>query len=291
MVQAEQRKEWMKSRRNRRKQARRARLNRQVFRYVVLLALLYGGCAGLAKLPWQTRDLQGDVVVHGGNVVSADQVKTALGDIKDKRVFQLDPRKLEKRVESLKAVKYAFVRRYTIPKPTIVVEILEEFPWASFSTSPDLPPQAVIAQTGRLIPIKDFPRIAKPDLVVYGPPAMKINGKSVSNWASIIAFITAQTGQPVQFVDLRRPFDICVQNGDLFLKLGAADATLKRRLGRLSSILTAIEPLKTRLEFVDLSLDNNIPLKIAKKPLDGHPYHGDIDHLQQAQLPGHGRVE
>jgi hypothetical protein len=32
-------------------------------------------------------------------------------------------------------------------------------------------------------------------------------------------------------------------------------------------VLTAIEPLKGRLQYIDLSLDNNIPLKVAKKDI------------------------
>ncbi len=90
-----------------------------------------------------------------------------------------------------------------VPKPAIIVEVLEEYPWASFSTAPDQPPQAVIAQSGRMIPIKDFPTVEQPKLMVYGSPALKLNSKNVAQWASWLAFISAQTGQPVDYVDLR----------------------------------------------------------------------------------------
>ena len=52
------------------------------------------------------------------------------------------------------------------------------------------------------------------------------------------------------------------------LKLGTPDSTLTRRLGRFSSVMAAIEPLRSKLEYVDLGLDNNIPLKVAKKAGD-----------------------
>src|SRR5262249_7824989 len=112
-----------------------------------------------------------------------------------------------------------------------------------------------------------------------------LNSRSVAQWASWVGFISAQTGHPVQAVDLRKPFDICVQDGELFLKLGAADATLTTRLGRLSSIMASIEPLRSRLEDIDLGLDNNVPLKIAKKPIEGRQNLDTIEHLQQAQVP------
>jgi hypothetical protein len=65
---------------------------------------------------------------------------------------------------------------------------------------------------------------------------------------------------------MRQPFDVKVANGDLTLKIGLPDATLTRRLGRLVSILPTVEPIKDKVEFIDLGLDNSIPLKISKNP-------------------------
>ena len=281
----DRRKDWIRSRRNRRKQARSARLNRQVFRYILLLGLLWGGGQTLMRLPWLLANPETDIVVHGNHVVTTEQVRKSLGDMTDAKVFQLDPRKLERKVEALKAVKYAFVRRCALPKPVVTVEVLEEFPWATFSTAPDAPPTAVISQSGRMIPLSEFPRIARPPLTIYGAPSLKLNSRLVAQWASWAAFISTQTGQPVQSVDLRKPYEVCVQNGELYLKLGAADGTLTTRLGRLSSILASIEPLKSRLEYIDLGLDNNVPLKLAKRPIEGRQNQETIEHLQQAQVP------
>jgi hypothetical protein len=165
----------------------------------------------------------------------------------------------------LKVVKHAFVRRYALPQPRIVVEVLEEFPWASFSQGPDLPTESVIAQSGRMIPVKDFPTITQPQLVFYGKPGLKLDHTNVAQWAKWVGYISEQTGAPVEYVDLRNSNDVRIKNGDLNLKLGIADTSLTRRLGRLTSVLAAVQPMKSRLEYIDLSLDNNIPLKVAKK--------------------------
>jgi cell division septal protein FtsQ len=228
--------------------------------------------------------------VRGNEVASTAQIDAAMGKLTDRQLFEIDPRQLERRVESLKVVKYAFVRRYTLPHPQVIVEVLEEFPWATFSTDPDGPPEAVISQSGKMIPIKDFPTIKQPSLTIFGTRDLKLNSKSVGQWAQWVAFIAAQTGQPVDCVDLRHPYDIRVQDGDLYLKLGAADGTLVRRLGRLTSILSAIQPLKSRLEYVDLGLDNNIPLKLAKKPIEGRRGSDSLDNISQAQVPGHQQI-
>lgn len=262
---ADQRREWIRSRRQRRKVARRARYNRQAVRYIMLMSLLALGWCGFTRLPWTLKHGVEDIVVHGNSVTTVNQVHDAVKAAASLPLYQIDPRKLERQVMALKDVKYAFVRRYAFPRPHVVVEVLEEFPWATFSSDPDGQPESVIAQSGRLIPIKDFPRIVQPPLKIYGPPGLKLTSKTVSQWDSWCNFIAEQTGQPVEFVDLRKPFDVRVQDGDLNLKLGTPDGTLTRRLGRLSSVLTAIEPLKGKLEYVDLGLDNNIPLNVAKK--------------------------
>lgn len=270
----DQRKEWIRSRRNKRKQARSARYRRQFFRYFLLLALLYGGYSGFARLPWGLSDVSRDIQVRGNHIASEDQVRGVLGNAMGAKVFQIDPKMLEKQVESLKAVRHAFVRRYALPHPTVVVDVLEEFPWATYSPNPETPPTAVIAESGRMIPINEFPTVAQPKLLIYGPGNMKITRSEVAQWAQWVGFIAEQTGEEVQFVDMRKPQDVRVQDGsDIYLKLGTADTTLTRRLGRLSSVLTAIEPLKGRLEYVDLGLDNNIPIKVAKLVPGAKPPH------------------
>ncbi|HEY9733710.1 MAG TPA: FtsQ-type POTRA domain-containing protein [Drouetiella sp.] len=267
-VPAETRKEWIRSRRQRKKVARRARFRRQMVRYMVLCLLLVLGWSGFTKLPWTLKHGQEDILVHGNQVATVEQVRESIANAVNVPLYRVNPRQLEKQVVALKAVKHAFVRRYALPHPRIVVEVLEEFPWASFSQGPEQPVESVIAQSGRMIPIKDFPTITQPQLVFYGKPGMKLDHSNVAQWAKWVAYISEQTGQPVEYVDLRNANDVQIQNGDLHLKLGIADTSLTRRLGRLTSVLAAIQPMKSRLEYIDLSLDNNIPLKVSKKEKD-----------------------
>jgi cell division septal protein FtsQ len=266
-IPVETRRELIRSRRQRKKSARRARYRRRLVRYALLFSLLAAGWSGFSKLPWSLHDAESDLIVHGNEVASTQQIRNAINISNKQPLYKINPRQIEKQIVALPAVKNAFVRRYALPHPRLIVEVLEEFPWATFALNPESQPLAVIAQSGRQIPIKDFPHIPQPPLLIYGQQNLKLTGADVSQWARWTAFITKQTGQPVQFVDMRIPYDVRVQNGDLSLKLGQPDATLTRRLGRLTSVLTAIEPLKGRLQYIDLSLDNNIPLKVAKKDI------------------------
>ncbi len=264
MMQADRRRDWIKSRRKQRNLARTARLRRQFMRFMTLLGLLYLGGAAMVRLPWAIDNTESQLTVRGNYVTSRQQIADKVEASVGKPLFKVNPRTLEASIAQLPAVKHAFVRRYAFPQPHVLVEVLEEFPWATYVPEPGKPPEAVISQSGRIIPIKDFPGIMRPPLRVYGPAGLKMTAADVTQWASWSNYISQQTKMPVESINLTNPHDVIVENVALKLKLGSADTSLTRRLGRLSSVVAAVDPLKTNLEYIDLGLDNNIPMKLAK---------------------------
>lgn len=261
----QRRQDWIRGRREKRNLARTARLRRQIFRYSLLCLLLAVAASAFKYLPWAVTDVDYDIVVKGNQVVNAEQVRTALKDAVGKPLYKLDPHKLEDLVRSLQAVRFAFVRRYVFPHPKLVVDVLEEFPWATLAPGPGGTPEAVISDTGRIIPLERFPAIARPDFKIYGPSSLKLDAHQISQWAGWVSYIAAQTGVKVDYVDMRVPAEIAIQDGELYLKIGAADSTLTKRLGRLASLMPSLTDLHGRLQYVDLGLDNNIPLKVSDK--------------------------
>ncbi len=260
---AEQRRDWIRSRRERRNQTRLARLRRQVLRYFLLCLLLAIGISAFAYVSWAPTDFKRDVVVHGNQVVTSEHLRTVMEPYLGTPLYRLNPQPIEQSIKSLEAVRFVFVRRYLLPRPHLAVEILEEYPWASFATSPELPNEAVIAQTGKLIPVAKFPLIVQPELRILGARNLKLNSESVTQWATWASFISAQTGQKVESFDLRQSTDVRAQSGDLCLRLGVANNTLTKRIGRLSSVIAELGPVRDKLEYIDLTIDNNIPLKIC----------------------------
>jgi cell division septal protein FtsQ len=289
ILEAEQRRDWMKSRRKMRKAARRARSRRQAMRFCLLAGLLVIGALGFTHLPWRLNNDPTEIVIHGNAVVTREQILKILHSAINVPVYRLDPRQLEQKLASLRAVRHAFVRRYALPHPRLVIEILEEHPWASYSSDPSLPPTAVITQSGRFIPVAEFPSVIRPDLVIYGQPTLTLTSHEVVQWASWVNYINMQTARPVSSIDMRQPFDVMVQDADLRIKIGTPDTTLTRRLGRIASILPTVESMKDKvnIDYVDLSLDNSIPLKIGK----GLP-HKNLHALAQStgfSRPEHGQ--
>jgi cell division septal protein FtsQ len=265
MFHVRQRQDWIRGRRERRNLARTARLRRQVFRYLVLLLLLIIGGCSLRYLPWSLPITTSEIVVSGNQVVTSDQVKATLLASNGQPLYRLNPQRLQQQVEELEAVRYAFVHRYLVPRPHLVVDVLEEFPWASLSTGPDQPVEAVISQSGRIIPVSKFPAIFQPSFKIYAASNLQLNQQQVEQWSGWVAFTAAQTGRSVDSIDLRNPASVAIQNGDIYLKVGVADSSLTKRLGRLASLMPVLADLPGELQYIDLSLDNNIPLKVAAK--------------------------
>lgn len=262
----EERAERIRGRRHKKKQARAARVRRQVLRYLLLAVLLYCGTTGMIRVPWALPDPDEDVKVSGNQVVSSVQIKKVLKPCLHKPVYTLNPKELEARIKSLPGVHNAFVRRYLFPHPYIQVQIMEEFPWASVAAGPESAVCGVISETGRYIPVAEFPGIAQPSLRFFTAPCQKMSEGEVRTWANWVSFIAIQTGLPIEYVDLRKADDIRVQAGDLQLRLGAADSTLPKRLNRLSSIMPVLSTIKERVDYINLGLDSNIPLKVSKAP-------------------------
>lgn len=264
-VYMEERAERIRGRREKRKGAREARTRRQVLRYSFLFALFFAGIAGFLKVSWSAADPETDIKVSGNQVVTAKQIRRVLLPCMQKPVYSLNPKELEAKVQSLGGVQRAFVRRYIFPRPHLDVAIMEEFPWASFATSPEQPISAVIAQSGRLVPLDQFPGMPQPALKIYGNNNTQFNDTDVAAWSGWINFIVAQTSQDVDYLDMRKSSDIQVKVGDTLIKLGAADSMLTKRLSRLPSVIPVLATLqKENIEYIDLSLDSNVPLKISK---------------------------
>jgi hypothetical protein len=248
ILHVQQRQDVIRGRREKRKQAKKARWRRQILRYFFLFLMVAAAASAFRYLPWSIADADRDITVLGNKVVTVEQVRGALSYCVGKPLYKLSPAVMEQRVRSLEVVRHSFVRRYLFPRPHLVVEVLEEFPWASFACEPGQPPQAVISETGRMIPIAQFPGVIQPKFLIYGSPGLQLNSSQVGQWAAWANYIAAQTGQNVDFVDMRLLNDIRVQDGEFYLKVGSADSTLTRRLGRLASVGVARPAATHRFE-------------------------------------------
>ena len=165
----EMRWQWIRSRRQQRKLTKLARLRRQLMRYTVLALLLFVGSTAFYKMRWYLpNDSKQSISIKGNFVASGEQILQIVNKSVNLPLFALNPAELENKIKQLDIVKHVFVRRYALPYPNLQVEVLEEFPWATLYLNDAPAPQYVIAQSGRLISIRDFPHVFQPALRIYG---------------------------------------------------------------------------------------------------------------------------
>ncbi len=264
LLHIEQRREQIRLRRQQKKFVKQARIRREVTRYLLLGILLLAGTSCFRYLQWNLVSPQ-EIQINDNKLVRVSQIQDFLSPYLGKPLYCLNPSRIEQQLTTLEPVQYAFVRRFVIPKPVLVVDILEEFPWATLVTEPGKSPVAMISQQGRLIPVDKYPPESFPPLRIYGTNHLKLNAAQVSSWATWSNLIEMQTNQPISYIDMRHINNIIVQDGTLCLHLGTPDSTLTRRLSRLSSVLPILSSLNKQVEYIDLGLDSNIPLKTNHK--------------------------
>jgi len=264
----EERRQWIRSRREQRKLTKLARLRRQLMRYIALALLLFGGGSAFYRMHWYLpngNNSNQSICIKGNFVASDQQILQALRQSIDLPLFVLNPVELENKIEHLDIIKQVFVRRYALPYPRLQVEVLEEFPWATLYLNDAPAPQFVIAQSGRLISICDFPHVYQPALRIYGrsKDSTQLNANDVNRWANWIAYIKKQTQCPVFSIDMREPHNVKVETGKFTIALGNPDSSLTPRLYRLASVLDILANEHKQPSCVNLSLNSNIPIKLA----------------------------
>lgn len=264
MQEYKQRHAWIKGRRSRRKFTRHARVRQQLLRYLLIVLIL--GLTGtfIYKTKWSLDSVNSGVQITGNIFTPEHKVKDIVSKFLAKPVLMIDPRKVEEEVMKLETIKYAFVRRYVVPSPQIVVNVKEEFPFATLVPYHGPKAEFVIAESGRLVPLRKFPGYPKPNLVFYANPQIKMTKQHVKQWGTWIAYIEKQTGEKVESVDLLNKFDAKVKTNKTNIRLGIPDTTLTQRMGRLTSVWKVVEQYRDQLDYIDLALDNNIPLKLLK---------------------------
>ncbi len=291
----EKRRQWIKSRREQRKLTKYARLRRQILRYFVLMCLLLASIFAFNHIQCHISDNKDGLIIEGNTVASNDQISTVFrSELVNTPIFFLNPSELENKVKKLSIIKHAFVRRYLLPHPLIKVAVLEEFPWAtiySIEPSPNNsncshPPisrpaanvsnssdttsvkaQFVLSESGRLIAIEDFPNVYQPSLKIYtaNRAQLHLSESEIEKWANWLSYISKQMQCPVLALDMREPHNIKVETSRLMLVLGNPDSGLTRRLERLASVLEVLANQNKEPTYVNLALNSNIPVKIAKK--------------------------
>lgn len=234
-------------------------------RMVIIIGLIFFGYK-LLKLPqWY---LNKNIFNSLGNpsleilnnkIVPSYKILAALRrtEVPNKPIYRLETDEIKQNIMQLDPIEAVYIRRFWFPaRLQIIVE--EKVPIITISPALNTPPIAFFAKGGKLIG-RDYMPLSKSFktilVLAYGT-----KGDDYRNWDNekikllekIAKSVEANSGEKVEYIDLRNPKDAYVKVKSVNIRLGTLDETVFDRINRIPSILPQIKTLDKKIKYVDL---------------------------------------
>lgn len=178
-------------------------------------------------------------------------------EVPRKPIYRIETDEIKQNIMQLDPIEDVYIRRFWFPaRLQIIVE--EKVPIITISPALNTPPVAFFAKGGKLIG-RDYMPLSKSFkttlVLVYGT-----KGDDYRNWdnekikllENISKSVEANSGEKVEYIDLRNPKDAYVKVKSVNIRLGTLDETIFDRINRLPSILPQIKTLDKKIKYVDL---------------------------------------
>lgn len=178
-------------------------------------------------------------------------------EVPSKPIYRLETDEIKQNIMQLDPIEDVYIRRFWFPaRLQIIVE--EKVPVITISPALNTPPVAFFAKGGKLIG-RDYMPLAKSFktvlVLVYGTKGddyRNWNNEKIKTLEKIAKSVEANSGEKVEYIDLRNPKDAYVKVKSVNIRLGTLDETIFDRINRLPSILPQIKTLDKKIKYVDL---------------------------------------
>ena len=248
---------------------RRAKLKlnrlRAFLRIIVILVLLYGGYRLYNCKMWylsanafnsvenQSLKIVGNKITPSYKILNEIR-RSEIGKVP---IFLMQTKELEENIETLKPIKKVFIRRFWWPA-RFVVMVDERLPILTISPSEDVAPIAFFAQGGVLIG-RDYlplnPAFKTYLVLTYGTKGDDYRNwdeKKVSRIEKLARMIESNSGEKIEYIDLRDPKDIYVKQQTTNLRLGEFNSTITKRVRAIAPILAQVKKMDKPVKYIDL---------------------------------------
>lgn len=234
-------------------------------RMVIIVGLIFFGYK-LLKLPqwYLNKNIfnsldNPSLEILNNKIVPSYKILAALRrtEVPSKPIYRLETDEIKQNIMQLDPIEDVYIRRFWFPaRLQIIVE--EKVPLITISPDLNTPPVAFFAKGGKLIG-RDYMPLSKSFkttlVLVYGT-----KGDDYRNWDNekiktlekIAKSVEANSGEKVEYIDLRNPKDPYVKVKSVNIRLGTLDETVFDRINRLPSILPQIKTLDKKIKYVDL---------------------------------------
>lgn len=174
---------------------------------------------------------------------------------------------IKKELMKLPPVENVYIRRYAFPA-RIQIIVRERIPAVTVSPDEKIPPVAFFTTDGKLIgreflPLdKSFKTILVLSYGNKGDDYRKWNLKKIHEIEKIAKYVETYSGEPVEYIDLRKPDDVFVKIKTVNIRIGQLDENVYKRIERLPSLLPQVKLIDSKIKYLDLKWDKVNYLKL-----------------------------
>lgn len=256
-----------------RKGRRKQNVFRKSFRFFMTIFLIFA-LIYVSKMPQWYLDKKAYTTVNNNtiNIENNRIVKPyrilaflKLHKVPDKPIYMMKTADIERDIKKLPPVKDVYIRRYAFPARLQII-IKERVPAISIVPDEKSAPIAAYAKDGTLIGHEFMP-------IPVGMKTIKViasNATSYTKWdinkikevENIAEYVTTYSKEPVEYIDMRNPYDIYVKIPTVNIRLGKIDSGIYDRIKRLPSILPEVKLMTAKVKYVDLSWEKVNYLKL-----------------------------
>lgn len=183
-------------------------------------------------------------------------------------IYRFETDEIKNSILKIEPIEDVYVRRFWFPARLQII-VQERVPILTISPAPNVAPIAFFAKGGKLIgrdymPLnKSFKTYLVLSYGAKGDDYRTWNNEKVRLIEKIAKAVEANSGENVEYVDLRNGRDVYVKVKTANIRLGDIDDTVFERIERIPSILPQIKTLDKKIKYVDLRWKDANYIKLA----------------------------
>ena len=260
---------YAKMQRQVRKSQRRLNQLRALWRFCIILFLIFL-CVFILKMPqWRLHKNAFDSLnspaleILNNKIVSSQKILSALrrNQVSTRPIFLVKTDNLKKSIMQLEPISDVYIRRFWFPARLQII-IIERTPMITISPDINVEPIAFFSSDGKLIG-KDYMPLSQDfstvKVITYG------SGDDYRNWDKIkvnnlkklATLVELDSGEPVEYIDYRNPKDVYVKIPTANIRLGSFNAGTFDKINRITSLLPQVKMLNKKVKYIDLRWDTN----------------------------------
>ena len=201
--------------------------------------------------------------IVNNKIVPAQKILAALrrNQVSTRPIFLVKTDNLKESIMHLEPVQNVYIRRFWFPARLKII-IIERTPAITISPDVEVEPIAFFSSDGKLIG-RDYmplsPEFKTVKVITYGSGDDYRNWDKtkVNNFKKLAAYVEADSGEPVEYIDYRNPQDVYIKIPTVNIRLGSFNAGSFDKIHRIPSLLPQVKMLNKKVKYIDLRWDTN----------------------------------